>query len=97
MHIRSAMAGAGRSIYSDKDVIAALQPLAVTGGEMQAPGPHIAFYQFLETGFIDGQNALFETLDLLGNNVNTGDVITQVCEAGAGYKTYIACGDDTYG
>jgi hypothetical protein len=90
------MAGAGRSIHSDKDVFAIIQPLAVTSGEMQAPGSHIAFYQFFEAGFIDGQNALLETLDLLWNNVNTGDVITQVCETGTCYETYIACADDTY-
>ena len=66
------------------------------GGEVQASGSGVSGDDFIQAGFVDGQLALFETVDFLRADVHAGDVVADFGEAAAGNKANVSGSDDDY-
>src|SRR5207249_1653002 len=78
----------------DEDDVRALDRGADLGGELQAAVPLIAHDERLESGLVDWESVLTETLDLRGVHIHTGDIVAGLGQTRSRDETDVPRADD---
>src|SRR5439155_24310862 len=84
--VRAPVLGGGRR-HADEHKLRGADALAEVGRELQPPRLQPALHHFLEARLVDGNLTAAQLFDLVGDDVDADDVVTEVREARAGDQT----------
>src|SRR5690606_17914882 len=85
---------AGGRADADKDELGVLDCFFVAGGEAQAASGDVAVDDFLQARLINRHNAFAKILDLLFADVERGDAVAEIGEAGASHQPDVTHAND---